>query len=126
MSLILVSALLFDSIPGKLTPLWKEKSIIPLCSKDIMDEYLRVLAYPKFNLTDAEIDYLFTVEILPWFCPVTVLDEKPYIKDDPHDDIFVWCAVAGKAYAIISGDTHLLKMKNPSDPVITVVEFLSE
>lgn len=123
---ILVSALLFDGIPGKLIPLWKEKRIIPLCSKDIVDEYLRVLTYPKFNLTDAEIDYLFTVEILPWFSPVTVLDEKPYIKDDPKDDIFVWCAVSGKAYAIISGDAHLLKMKNPPVPVLTAMEFLHE
>jgi putative PIN family toxin of toxin-antitoxin system len=46
---ILVSALLFDGIPGKLIPLWKEKRIIPLCSKDIVDEYLRVLASLKFT-----------------------------------------------------------------------------
>lgn len=121
---VLVSALLFNGTPGELITLWKEKRIEPICSKDIIDEYLRVLAYPKFQLTDIEIDYLLTVEILPWFHPVTVPEGKPYIKEDPQDDIFIWCAVAGKAHAVISGDNHLLKIKNPPVPVLSVTDFL--
>lgn len=121
---VLVSALLFDGIPGKLVTLWKEKYILPLCSKEIMDEYLRVLAYPKFKLTNVEIEYLITVEILPWFQPVTVRKGKPFIKNDPQDDIFIWCAVEEKAYAIISGDNHLLSMKEPPVTVLTINDFL--
>lgn len=123
---VLVSALLFKGTPGELIPLWKEKRIEPICSKDIVDEYLRVLAYPKFQLTDIEIDYLLTVEILPWFYPVIVPEGKPYIKNDPQDDIFIWCAVRGKAHAIISGDNHLLKMKEPPVPVLTVSELIDQ
>jgi putative PIN family toxin of toxin-antitoxin system len=123
---VLVSALLFNGIPGKLIPLWKEKHIKPLCSKDIIDEYLRVLAYPKFKLSDAEIDYLLTVEILPWFYPITVPEGKSYIKIDPQDDIFIWYAVKGKAHAVISGDSHLLKMKNPPVHVLSVNDFLKQ
>ena len=122
---VLVSALLFNGTPGELITLWKEKRIEPVCSKDIIDEYLRVLAYPKFNLTDIEIDYLLSVEILPWFHPVFVPDGKPYIKNDPRDDIFIWCAIEGKAHVIISGDNHLLKMKNPPVPVLSVTDFLN-
>jgi predicted nucleic acid-binding protein len=81
---VLISALLFNGIPGELIPLWKEKHILPLCSKEIMDEYLRVLTYPKFRLTDADIDYLLTVEVLPWFQPVTVRKGKSFIKNDPR------------------------------------------
>lgn len=121
---VLVSALLFDGTPGEIITLWKEKRIEPICSKDIIDEYLRVLAYPRFKLTDIEIDYLLTVEILPWFQPVTVPKGKPYIKSDPQDDIFIWCAVEGKAQAIISGDKHLLEMKNMPVPVLSVTDFL--
>jgi putative PIN family toxin of toxin-antitoxin system len=121
---VLVSALLFDGTPGKLVALWKEKHLQPLCSKEIMDEYLRVLTYPKFGLTDVEIDYLLTVEILPWFHPVTVKKGEPFIKQDPQDDFFIWCAVEGKAEAIISGDNHLLKMKEPPVTVLTINEFL--
>ncbi len=123
---VLVSALLFDGTPGELIPLWKEKHIEPVCSKAIIDEYLRVLAYPKFQLTDIEIDFLLTVEILPWFHPVTVPEGKPYIKSDPQDDIFIWCALEAKAEALISGDNHLLNMKNPPVPVCTVVDFLRD
>ena len=123
---VLVSALLFNGIPGELISLWKRKIIKPLCSKDILDEYLRVLAYPKFKLIHVEIDYLLTVEILPWFHPVTVPEGKSYIKNDPQDDIFIWCAVEGKANAIISGDNHLLKMKNTPVPVLAINDFLSQ
>jgi len=123
---VLVSALLFNGTPGELITLWKKKRIEPVCSKNIIDEYLRVLAYPKFNLTDSEIDYLLTIEILPWFNPVTVRKGKPYINNDPQDDIFIWCAVAGKADAVISGDSHLFNMKNPPVPVFTVNIFLKQ
>ena len=33
------------------------------------------------------------------------------IKEDPEDDKFLECAVAGKADFIVSGDKHLLKLK---------------
>jgi len=121
---VLVSALLFDGVAGRLVTLWKDRRILPLCSKEIMDEYLRVLAYPKFKLTNIEIEYLITVEILPWFQPVAVLKGKPFIKNDPQDDIFIWCALEGKAYSIISGDNHLLSMKEPPVTVLTINDFL--
>ena len=123
---VLVSALLFGGAPGELIPLWKEKYIEPVCSKDIIEEYLRVLAYPKFKLTDTEIDYLLSVEILPWFQPVTVPQGKPYIRNDPQDDIFIWCAVEGKAQAVISGDRHLLEMRKSPVPVLSVTDFLEQ
>lgn len=43
---VIVSALLFGGIPGELIPLWKDRVIQPLISKDILEEYLRVPAYP--------------------------------------------------------------------------------
>ncbi|MFC1840251.1 putative toxin-antitoxin system toxin component, PIN family [Thermodesulfobacteriota bacterium] len=123
---VLVSGMLFNGVPGRLISLWKKKHIIPLCSKDIIDEYLRVLAYPKFKLTDNEIEYLLTAEILPWFEPINVPEGKPFIREDPPDDIFIWCAVKGKANYIISGDNHLLKMKNSPVPVLSVSDFLMQ
>ncbi len=123
---VLVSALLFGGKPGELITLWKEKHIQPLCSGAIIDEYLRVLAYPKFKLTDNEIEYLLSVEILPWFHPVIVPEGKPYIRSDPNDDIFIWCAVKGNADAIISGDKHLIKLVNPPVSVLSTAEFLKQ
>ena len=119
-----VPAIFFIGAPGGPIPLRKEKSVEPLCSKAIIDEYLRVPAYPKFKLTDTGIDRLLTVAILPWFHPVTLQEGSPYIKNDPPDDIFTGCAAAGKADEVISGDNYLLKIKNPLVPVLSVTGFL--
>ena len=64
---VIVSALLFGGTPGKLIPLWKDGLIKPLVSREIIDEYIAVLAYPKFELTETEIQYLFYQQLLPFF-----------------------------------------------------------
>jgi len=94
---IVVSALLFDGQLERLIELWKEGKILPLCSKEIVGEYLKVLSYPKFQLTEEEISYLLTREILPWFEVVEVPKGMPYVEADPEDDKFIWCAIEGKA-----------------------------
>ena len=123
---VLVSALLFGRTPGKLVQLWKEGNIRPLCSKAIIEEYLRVLAYPKFELSENEIDYILYQEILTWFHVVTVPEGRSYVQNDPQDDIFIWCAIAGKADLIISGDSHLLKLKDSPVPILSVSKFLKD
>lgn len=37
------------------------------------------------------------------------------IKDDPDDDKFIECAVAGEAIYIISSDAHLLELREYED-----------
>ena len=123
---ILVSGLLFGGTPAKITNLWRAESIEPFCSKNIISEYLRVLAYPKFQLSESEIDYLLTHEILPHFKVVQVEKAKHYIKADAEDDKFIWCALAAKADAIISGDTHLLNFKKSPVPIISATDFLKQ
>jgi len=59
---VVVFALLLGGTPGALIPLWKDKLIQPFVSKDIIQEYLRVFAYPKFELTENEISYLLSLE----------------------------------------------------------------
>jgi len=121
---VLVSGLLFGGVPGKLVSLWKEGRIQPLCSKGIIDEYLRVLAYPKFELTEKEISFVLYQEVLPWFEIVTVQVGDPFVKNDPEDDKFIWCAVEGKADALVSGDDHLLTLKRSPVPILSASKFL--
>jgi len=121
---IVISALLFGGQLERLTDLWKEGKILPLCSKEIIDEYLKVLSYPKFQLTEEEISYLLTREILPWFEVVEVRKGKPYVEADPEDDKFIWCALEGKADFIVSGDKHLLELANSPVSIVSVRKFL--
>ena len=107
---VLVSALLFGSVPGKLIPLWKEKTIRPKVSKEIIEEYLRVLAYPKFQLSKEEITFLLDYEILPYFEILRIKEGPTLVAKDPSDDKFIRCAQAAGAKIIISGDQHLLKL----------------
>ena len=108
---VVVSALLFGGIPGRLIDLWQMGSIRPMGSKQIIDEYLRVLTYPKFKLSEEEINFLLYQQILPYFDIIDVHFGPTIIKKDPEDDKFIRCALAGKAKFIISGDQHLLALK---------------
>lgn len=124
---VLVSALLFGGRadgPGRIVGLWTSGAIQPLVSEAIMSEYLRVLAYPKFQLTQAEIRHLLEHEVLPWFEPVDVPEGEAFIPDDPQDDKFIWCAVAGRAELIVSGDPHLLTCVQAPVSIISPAELL--
>ena len=107
---ILVSALLFSGPPNRLVALWQDKRIVFLVSKDILLEYYRVLAYPKFGLTREEIKDLIAESVLPYVETVTVGLHTPVIREDPADDKFLFLAEDGRAEAIVSGDKHLLSL----------------
>jgi uncharacterized protein len=123
---VIISALLFGGIPGELISLWKGDRISPLASKEIIDEYIKVLTYPKFELSEAEINYILYSEILPYFDIIKPKDRPLIIKNDPSDDKFIHCAKAGKAGIIISGDQHLLSLKTYRKiKILTPAEFLT-
>jgi putative PIN family toxin of toxin-antitoxin system len=124
---VLVSALLFGGKPGKLIPLWQRGTIRPLASKEIIDEYLRVLTYPKFKLSEEDIHFLLYHEILPYFEVIDVHPGPRIIRKDPADDKFIGCALAGKAKFIVSGDHHLLALKSYQKiKILSPSDFLLE
>jgi len=124
---VVMSALLFGGDLEHILNLWKSGKIIPVATKAIIDEYLRVLAYPKFKLTSKEIEFLLFQEIVPFFDIIGVKSGKTIVKSDPSDDKFIHCAVAGNAECIISGDQHLLSLgKYGKTKIITAKQFLSK
>jgi putative PIN family toxin of toxin-antitoxin system len=109
---VVISALLFGDVPGKLIALWQSGVIKPVASKDIVDEYIRVLTYPKLKLFEEEINYLLYQEILPFFDIIDVRQGRQILEKDPQDDKFIRCALKARAIYIISGDQHLLALKS--------------
>lgn len=109
---VLISALLFTGLPSQLVPLWHSGSITVLLSRAILDEYLRVLSYPRFKLTEEEIRGLVEEELLPYFEVVSPKKRMRVVRRDPSDDKFLECAVAGRADVIVSGDNDLLELGN--------------
>ena len=124
---VIVSALLFHGSTSRLVPLWQSKKFLPLLSKEMRDEYLQVLAYPKCHLTANEVTALFERQLLFFAQPVTARRISPVIQDDPSDDIFLACAAAGRADFIVSGDRHLLALKHYlKSKIVSVDEFYSQ
>jgi putative PIN family toxin of toxin-antitoxin system len=107
---VLVSALLFTGITSEIVPLWKEGGVTLLLSRDILEEYLRVLGYPKFQLSEADIKGLIEEELLPFVQVIKPRKRLSVVKRDPSDNKFFECALAGKAKVIISGDKDLLSI----------------
>ncbi len=124
---VFLSALLFGGTPGKLISLWKSGKIQPQLNKTTVAELLRVLAYPKFELTENEIQYLLYVEILP-FCKIVQTKSGPVIiTEDPSDDMFLRCCDISNVKVLISGDSHLLALKSYANAsILTPSQFLTE
>lgn len=122
-----VSALLFSGISSKLVSLWQKGLITPLLSREILDEYLRVLSYPKFDLSEGEIKELIQEEILPYAEVVKPKRRLRVVQRDPSDNKFLECAVAGKARVIISGDKELLSLgRYRQIPIQSPAQFLAD
>lgn len=105
-----LSALLFRA--GRLVWLrtaWQTGRITPLASHHTARELVRVLQYPKFQLTSGEREDLLA-EYLPWIESVDTTAahvEAPTLRD-PHDYPFLLLALAGRADALVTGDQDLL------------------
>ena len=89
---------------------WKEGQCRPLVSEAIFDEYLRVLAYPKFRISPDDIRHILENEWRPYAELVQVKTRLHVVVEDPSDDKFLECAVDGRAGWIVSGDHHLLRL----------------
>lgn len=122
----LVSALIFSR--GRfawLREAWQDKRFVGLASHDTVSELLRVLAYPKFKLSQDEQETLLA-EYLPFVEAVkieTTPEGLPEIRD-AGDVIFLVLAAVAKADALVSGDgdIHAVKAQFHA-PILTLAEF---
>jgi putative PIN family toxin of toxin-antitoxin system len=122
---VLVSALLFGGVLNRLVAKWKTGDVVPVFSQATFDEFRRVLAYPRFDLTESEIRVLIEDEVLPYFDIVETREDIRGACRDPEDDIFLSCAVAAGVDAVVSGDKDILDMGSFREiPIISVRDFL--
>ena len=123
---VVISALLFGGEPAKLIALWQRGNTKPAASKEIINEYLRVLTYPKFKFSEEEINYLLYREIIPYFDVIEAQLGPRIIKKDPEDEKFIRCASAANTKYIISGDRHLLELKEYRKiKILSPAEFIN-
>ena len=106
-----VSALLFAH--GRLSWLrdhWRRDDVSVLVSRPTVDELIRVLTYPKFDLDKLEIEALLA-DYLPFTEPVGVSPQPQAPQcQDKDDQMFVDLAIQGRADVLVTGDNALLAM----------------
>lgn len=109
---VVVSALLFDGPAFSVHRAWIEGRVELIFTREILDEYRRVLSYLKFGLSEEDAAYLIEEEILPFGCTISTPEASTlWIPEDSADDRFIEAAVAGNAAALVSGDTHILSRR---------------
>ncbi|MGH7277413.1 MAG: putative toxin-antitoxin system toxin component, PIN family, partial [Candidatus Rokuibacteriota bacterium] len=109
-----------------LVPLWQSRRITVLISRQILEEYLRVLAYPKFRLTNQEIKALVEEELVPFVDTIRVRRRLALVRRDPEDDKFLECATAGRARYLVTGDRDLRELDSfRGITILTAGEFLA-
>ena len=122
---VVISAVLFSGPPSQLVPAWQSSRLRPIVSAPILDEYIRVLAYPKFELTPAEIRSVIEEDLLPFIESVKILDAPVPEVRDPDDAKFITCAATAGVRWIVSGDDDRLSLHHiKSVEVVSVTTFL--
>ncbi len=106
-----ISALVFGH--GQLSWLrdhWRSNDVVTLVSRPTVDELIRVLTYPKFDLDKVEIEALLA-DYLP-FTETVAVSSRPQSPQcrDMDDQMFVDLAIQGRADVLITGDRALLAM----------------
>jgi len=122
---VLLSGLLFGGEPGRLHELWVQGRLLPLFSKETFTEFRKVLSYPKFRLSKAEITLLVEEELLPYADVLDVTENATGSCRDPKDDMFLALAASGRAAYIFTGDQDLLILQSfGKTRIVTVKQIL--
>ena len=112
---ILISALLAPrGSPSAVIRLWEADRFDVATSPALISEFRRVLTYENVNrylkLTAEELDnFLNHFESI--VINVDLQKNLDVIEDDPDDNRVLECAMDAKASYIITGDNHLLQLK---------------
>jgi len=95
-----------------------------LISKDVENEFIRVMGYSKFAVSSKEIlPFIRNIRSSAEF--IKTISKISAITADPTDNIFLECAADGRADYIISGDRHLLDLGTyNSIPILKAKDFL--
>ncbi len=123
---IYISALNFGGTPERLLRLAEAGDLQLVTSDAILAEVRRVLRGNKFAWPEEEIDKAlrqisrFTERVQP----THTLD---IITVDPPDNRILECADAGRVDYIVSGDDHLLRLKQHGNaPIVKVAALLKQ
>ncbi len=102
-----------------------QNKITVIISPSIFNEFSRVIEYPKFNFSKQKKIRLKRF-VLSTASVVVPRRQVNIIREDPSDNMFLECACESKADFIVTGDSHLLKLRRfGNTKIVTPTKFLS-
>lgn len=121
----LVSALGWEGPPAHILRACRAGQFSLLTSPPLLEELTRVLTYPKLR---AIAEHPELPQILEWlYAPERIVYPRRTIKvitKDPSDNHVLEVAIEGHVEAVISGDEHLLALKEfEGIPILTAAAF---
>ncbi|RKY29748.1 MAG: putative toxin-antitoxin system toxin component, PIN family, partial [Candidatus Omnitrophota bacterium] len=114
--------------PAQIIQAWRKHAYILITSKEIIREIKQVLQYPhitkKYHLQKEDIKSLIhLIEHEAVILPIS--PRLDVVKEDPEDNKILACALEAEADYIVSGNNHLLSMRQYKDiAIVTAREFL--
>ena len=122
---VLVSAIGWKGPPARILRACRAGRFSLLTSPQLLEELTRVLTYARLRVIARHPDL---PQILRWLHDPerTVFSRRSIeiVKVDPSDNRVLEAAVEGHAEAVISGDDHLLRLRNfDGIPIVTAAGF---
>jgi len=133
---VAISGLLWGGAPNRILKLCRDRVVIVIECDDTIQEVKNVLQYPKFFARLSALG-ITAMEAFAYFMNVVTYVPSPknipkVIKQDLFDNTFLGLAAENSVALIVSGDSHLLRIKNykkieivtPSEGVSVISSFL--
>jgi uncharacterized protein len=122
---ILISALGWGGKPRALLKKCISGELELITSSNQIEELRRVMNYPKFSFTSDQKETFISI-ILEIATLVEITGTLDVIEKDPDDNAMIETAVVGAVDYAISGDPHLLNLKEYGGiKIVTASEFLN-
>ncbi len=120
---VYISALLFKGIPGIVLEMALKNKLILITSAEILTETVRILEekfkWPEHNINKFVRRLSDISENIKPGIKVNV------IKERESDNRILECAISGNASLIVSGDKHLLKLKEYKNIPVVRPKYLT-
>lgn len=115
--------------PARIVASWRGAAFVLVVSDSVLAEYQDALNYPRVGRRHGLTPDQVAVQIASIrenALLVTPESVPRVVPDDPDDDQVLACALAGQAEYIISGDHHLLNLREYSGiRILSPVAFLA-